>query len=215
MLLKEADLSKQYFNLRNAEEAFYRQKSRVQWINLGDKNTQFFCRVVKAKRAKSTIKVLFAEDGEKLTDIQDIQYEVVEFYKTLLGSANSNISGGSVELLQSILHTFLNFDGQHELIKPITAEEIKATMFSLNGNKAPRPDGHTSEFSKTSWSIVGAEVTEAILNFFSNSKMLKEVNATNITLVPKSPNANKMVNFRPTTCCSTIYKCISKFLLIN
>jgi hypothetical protein len=41
---------------------------------------------------------------------------------------------------------------------------------------------------------------EAIQNFFRTGLLLKEVNATILTLVPKKPNALVMGNFRPIEC---------------
>ena len=38
--------------------------------------------------------------------------------------------------------------------------------------------------------------------------MLKEVNATILTLVPKKVNPFAMGDFRPIACCNVVYKCI-------
>jgi hypothetical protein len=42
--------------------------------------------------------------------------------------------------------------------------------------------------------------------------LLKEVNATILILVPKKVNPSTMGDFRPITCCSVVYKCITKIL---
>lgn len=53
-----------------------------------------------------------------------------------------------------------------------------------------------------------------LLRFFfhTSHQLLKEVNATIITIVPKKPNPMKMGDFRPISCCNLIYKCITKIL---
>ncbi|GJT77731.1 putative RNA-directed DNA polymerase [Tanacetum coccineum] len=48
--------------------------------------------------------------------------------------------------------------------------------------------------------------------FFKNGKLLKEVNATIIALVPKSQTPKKVLDFRPISCCNVLYKAILKII---
>ncbi|XP_049346442.1 uncharacterized protein LOC125810992 [Solanum verrucosum] len=45
--------------------------------------------------------------------------------------------------------------------------------------------GYGSGFYKAAWSVVGEDVTNAVLEFFQNSKILKQINATSFALIPK------------------------------
>ncbi|KAH9312169.1 hypothetical protein KI387_027204, partial [Taxus chinensis] len=47
------------------------------------------------------------------------------------------------------------------------------------------------------WDIIHKDVEESIQDFFSYGKLLKEVNSTFITLVPKVSGPKKVTNFRP------------------
>ncbi|GLT29996.1 hypothetical protein SLA2020_048230 [Shorea laevis] len=98
------------------------------------------------------------------------------------------------------------------LTQIVTATEIKAVVFNSLGNKAPGPDGYTAEFFKASWTVVGDLVMKAIQEFFTTGKILKELNSTLITLVPKVSNPAKMSEFRPISCCNLLYKFITKIL---
>ena len=51
---------------------------------------------------------------------------------------------------------------------------------------------------------------DEVVDFFKSGCMLREVNCTIISLVPKVPNPSSMQDYRPISCCNTIYKCISK-----
>ncbi|GKE56781.1 RNA-directed DNA polymerase, eukaryota, reverse transcriptase zinc-binding domain protein, partial [Tanacetum coccineum] len=78
--------------------------------------------------------------------------------------------------------------------------------------KALGPDGFTARFYKSAWSIVGKYVCKAIKYFFDTEKLLGEVNATLISLVPKVQTPSRVSDFRVIACCNVMYKCISKII---
>lgn len=55
---------------------------------------------------------------------------------------------------------------------------------------------------------------KAILQFFENGKLLREVNCTTITLVPKVSCPTYAKDFRPIACCNTV-KIIAKVLTMK
>lgn len=93
-----------------------------------------------------------------------------------------------------------------------TAEEIKNAFLSLHRNKASGPDGYSSEFFNSCWTVVGGEVTDAVSEFSRSGTLLKQWNATTMVLIPKIPNAEHMSDFRPISCLNTVYKVIAKLL---
>lgn len=72
-----------------------------------------------------------------------------------------------------------------ELITPYEANEVKQAIFSIVVNKSPGPDGYGSEFYREARSIIGNDVTKAILEFLENGKLLRQINSTVISLIPK------------------------------
>jgi hypothetical protein len=85
-------------------------------------------------------------------------------------------------------------------------------MFSLKNNKAPGPDGFNAGFFKRIWHIVGEDVINTVNSFFQTRRMLKEMNATTISLISKVSNLTRLTDFHPISCCNTVYKCIAKIL---
>ena len=98
------------------------------------------------------------------------------------------------------------------MVKDITDKEIKYSMFDIGETKSPGPDGYTYAFFKHSWNIIGNDVCKAVKEFFKSGKLLGEINATVISLIPKVQQPNKVSDFRPIACCNVLYKCISKIL---
>ncbi|WZZ89725.1 hypothetical protein YC2023_118304 [Brassica napus] len=79
-------------------------------------------------------------------------------------------------------------------------------------NKSPGPDGYSVEFIRASWDTVGEDVIKAVREFFRNGKLLKDMNTTAISLIPKKPEACSLSDFRPISCCNIVYKLISKII---
>nr|GFA31820.1 reverse transcriptase domain-containing protein [Tanacetum cinerariifolium] len=63
-------------------------------------------------------------------------------------------------------------------------------------SKAPDLDGFTAAFFKKSWRVIGNDVCKAVKEFFSSGRMLGEINATLISLIPKVETPNKVTDFR-------------------
>lgn len=57
-------LHHEWENLSKQEEIFWRQKSRVQWLKEGERNTRFFHRSTMANRAFNRILTLKDKKGE-------------------------------------------------------------------------------------------------------------------------------------------------------
>jgi len=95
----------------------------------------------------------------------------------------------------------LSYPQRMFLDTPITDEEIQKTLFSLKDNKAPSPDGFNVRLFKKSWSIFCPDTINVIRSFFFSGWLLKQVNATTISLIIKFLNPSKVKDFRPISCC--------------
>ncbi|GKD99172.1 RNA-directed DNA polymerase, eukaryota, reverse transcriptase zinc-binding domain protein, partial [Tanacetum coccineum] len=136
------------------------------------------------------------------------------FYKMLKGrSINAHVS--SIDAYEDLFTTKLSPYEASQMIKPITDNEIKKVMFSTADNKAPGPDGFSAKFFKATWHIVGSDVWSAVKEFFSSGKLLDELNATIISLIPKITTPMLVTDFRLIACCNVVYKCISKVIIMR
>lgn len=98
------------------------------------------------------------------------------------------------------------------LIEEFTEKEVKQALWQIEGEKAPSPDGYGSKFFKDSWNIISKDLKEEVLEFFTSWKMLKVTNNTVITVIPKCSHAEVVGDYRPISCCNTVYKSIYKML---
>ncbi len=74
------------------------------------------------------------------------------------------------------------------------------------------PDGMPPLFYQKFWDSIGNDVSFAVLSCLNSGTILKSINHTYITLIPKIPIPKKVTNFRPISLYNVIYKIISKVL---
>jgi hypothetical protein len=78
--------------------------------------------------------------------------------------------------------------------------------------KSSRPDGFGVSFFQQHWGIIGDKVRMAILNFLNGGSFDPVINETFIMLIPKTPIASSVGEYRPISLCNVLYKLIAKVL---
>jgi hypothetical protein len=73
------------------EEIMARQRSRVEWLREGDRNTAFFHARATARKRANKISCLIREDGSRCADLAEIKGMVHNFYETLFVENISNL----------------------------------------------------------------------------------------------------------------------------
>ncbi|KAI8572120.1 hypothetical protein RHMOL_Rhmol01G0173700 [Rhododendron molle] len=209
---KEKEVLRTFMELSLAEEEFKKQKSRVQWLSLGDHNTRFFHQKMATNRLRNKILSITDTRGVRLEDPKEVKQVILGYFQGLLGTAFPSTGNFSSEL-RSVIRNKVSTDMQESLIHAVTALEIRTALFSINGDKAPGPDGYNAKFYQSNWEVIGSDLVLAVQQFFRTGFMLREWNSTAISLVPKVNAPCTVRDFRPISCCNVVYKCVSKILV--
>ncbi|XP_010685067.1 uncharacterized protein LOC104899550 [Beta vulgaris subsp. vulgaris] len=199
-----------YFDLYRAKSSFLKQKAKQDWLNKGDMNTKYFHACIKKRRLQNHIYRIKDKQGNMREDRKGIEEAFIEYYKELLGSTHEMKGHVSQIIIQE--GKVLSRDQQIELCAEFTDADIKAALWEIEDNKAPGPDGYNSYFYKKAWPCVGQDICAAVKEFFHSGKLLKQINATNICLIPKIEQPTDVTQFRPIACCNVLYKIITKLM---
>ncbi|XP_060177768.1 uncharacterized protein LOC132607701 [Lycium barbarum] len=73
------------------EESIHRQKSRVQWLQLGDSNLAYFFANMRNRGAQNFISKLMNNQGVWIEKEADLKKEIFTYYRSLLGNANTHL----------------------------------------------------------------------------------------------------------------------------
>lgn len=151
--------------------------------------------MVNTSNARNSIKVFDDDQGRRLEDKQAIVVEVVKFYKILLGTMDTSVQRTNIYSLQIIIDFKLSLIQKEVLIKSVYFEDIKDALLSMGEDKAPGPDGFNVLFFKVTWNILGLTLQLPSWIFCSSGRLVEKSNSTRLVLVPKVPNARKIIAF--------------------
>ena len=180
----EKEIRKNLEQLEEQEQIIWMQKSRVNWILQGDRNTKFYHSITARRRLNNKIQGVWNEQRVWVDLHRDMASDFCNFYRKFFPPdviqeelIKNRINGLNIPKLSPEQLEWLD--------KPFTAREIKEAAFQIGPFKSPGIDGKLGIFYQKYWHIVGDLTTTASLHFLNSGFLLKEINKTLVALVPK------------------------------
>jgi len=96
------------------------------------------------------------------------------------------------------------------LNRAVMEEEISEVLKDMQNGKAPGLDGFNVDFFKSCWNIVKQDILQVVEDSKVKKTILRALNTSFITLIPKHDNAQTPEKYRPIDLCNVVYKIISK-----
>ncbi|XP_047340247.1 uncharacterized protein LOC124943821 [Impatiens glandulifera] len=171
---EEKEVITKFRALSSLEENYIKQKSRQNWLSLRESNTSFLYRKCSTRNLRNWVHRIKTSDGVIVQGKQLVHDEAIRFYRDLIGTRRESTS--HIHFLHQILTKKVTMEESRRMIEVISKEEIKHALFSMSWDKSPGPDGFNAKFFKENWGVIGHEVSEGVLEFFQNRRMLKQWN---------------------------------------
>ncbi|GLT80127.1 hypothetical protein SLA2020_515820 [Shorea laevis] len=204
----EVELLDEYHKVLHAEELFWCQKSRHDWIASGDQNTRFYHASTIIRRGRNRISTLKI-DGTWVYDPQLLKQHVHEFFQGLFAKKATQATSHTYSEFQPGLSAIDNAS----LLAPISIDEVKFALFSMKGLKSPGPDGIQPIFYQKHWNVVSGTlhsfVNKALIDGFFDHWLLQ----AHIALIPKGESPDVIQKFRPICLLNVAYKVLSKVIV--
>ena len=89
LLSREVELQREYHKSCREEETYWRVKSRMIWLQAGDKNTMFFHKQVQARKIYNSINEIQTQ-GQVIKDFRGIKEATHSFFKSLYSAPDQD-----------------------------------------------------------------------------------------------------------------------------
>ena len=159
----------------------WHQRSRVQWLQSGEQNTKSFHGVSTQRKRRNFIKGLRDENGTWQENEEVVSGLLIEYYANLFTTSNPR----NLEQILDGVQPVVIEEMRVTLARPFNVEEVECAIKDMAPLKAPGPDGMPPLFYQTYWTDVGMDVSQAVLSCLNSRSILKSINHTFITLIPK------------------------------
>eukprot|EP00253_Pinus_taeda_P021248 PITA_21248 len=196
---------------RKQEEILWKQKSRVQWLREGERNTKFFHKGMVQHRQRNRIFSIKNQEEKRVLQHEEIEKVLVNHFKDILREPQTNRSD-AIAKISSEIPNVVTRDQNLALMRKITMEEVEDIVRNMKRNKAPGPDGYTVEFFQAGWKFLATEVLEVVEEARINQRIWPGINSTLLTLIPKTNQAEQANGFRPIALCNVIYKIVASIV---
>lgn len=143
------------------EEMYWSMRSRIKWMRWGDQNTKFFHAMTVQRRVRNRISMLRTDDNTWSREPSTIKQHIRDFYQSLYTA----VGEGNYQPILDQCITLVNDEMNESLIKPISEEEVRDTVFQLGPTKAPGPNGLNGLFYQSQWSVVHEDIFSLVDSF--------------------------------------------------
>ena len=192
-------------------------RSKVQYVEEGEKCTSFFLRQEKNNfENKHITKLKDTSDGNKVVDNPQAILDMEKrFYENLYADKSNPTQAREAEdkIFQGLEIPKVNEADKLACEEELSEREILRSVKAMKNGKSPGTCGLTSEFYKFFWLNIKGILTASI-NYNLNKGMLSlEQRRGILTLIPKKDKDRLYLkNWRPLTLLNTDYKIIAKAL---
>ncbi|KAJ4784686.1 reverse transcriptase [Rhynchospora pubera] len=218
----EEELLKKYEEIEEQNNAYWRQRSRIQWQEEGDRNTRFFHTVATNRRRHNLITMVQQQDGTLTGDDRTIRAIFLKYFKDLYCLVNLNLGPLVDQAHTTSLLIFEELNGSIQKTVPMSAhskiiatptyQEVKRTLFEMGPDKSPGPDGFTARFLQTNWHILGPTVVAQLKNVFEIGEVPEDWLRGHVTLIPKSAEPMTPADYRPISVGTILYRLMMKLV---
>ena len=210
---------KKYYEVKGVWERLQSEKaegaiirSKVEWAELGERNTKYFFNLEKRNYNIRYIKKLITDNGTEESKPLNILKEQKRFYQKLYSSRNSEYTTKD-DFVKNSQVPKLNIHDKDLCDQNLTIGEIAKALKELSNDKTPGSDGFTTNFYKFFWPDIKYMLLDCFIYTFENGHLSNDQKRGTINIIPKEgKDLPYLRNWRPVSLLNSDYKILTKTL---
>ncbi|XP_074299954.1 uncharacterized protein LOC141631144 [Silene latifolia] len=163
-----------------------------------DEEVRAFARAA-ASFLKQRAKIRWAVDGDACT----------KYFFNWVKGPNLDFLDAADDIFTGITKHITN-DEADWLRKPFSAKKVRKAVFQIEPLKSPGPDGIPAFFFQKCCWWIKSDFTRVVLSLLNSGRVLREVNFTFITLIPKGDNPETVQDYPPISLCNVFMRIVTK-----
>ena len=148
-------LQRKLEEIRNIKLKGIVTRSRLQWVEQGEKLTKYFCNLEKKSISNKHIPFIEKDDQSKIFDQKEILKETFKFYKDLYNKKQPLPNIDLEKELKGIYVNKLDINQSYSLEGSLSYDEVSSTLKNMKNDKSHGGDGFTVNFFKMFWGKIG------------------------------------------------------------
>lgn len=211
---KQIQKKKQEIEIRELKAARGAQiRSRIKWIENGEKNTKYFLNLEK-KRCSSNLISSLRIANNTTSNPGSILQEIKSFYEKLYKKEDPKPKNITQDFLGNESHPNISDFDREKCDEDFTMDELTEALKTLNKHSSPGLDGLTPQFYLHFWEKLKGPFFNCINISIQRGRLSHSLRKGVITLIHKDHNLdrNNLTNYRPITLTNTDYKIYTKAL---
>ena len=193
-------------------------RSRANWVENGERNTNYFINLEKRNQRLKIITAVYNEDGNIVNNTKDILNTQKLYFEKIYKSDNPKLTNLSNIVSFSIddMIPKLTVNSKEKCEGDITIDECIEALKTMPNNKTPGTDGFPPEFYKHFIQDIGQFLIGSFQYSFDNGILSMDQRRGIINLIPKKDKDPLYLNnWRPISILNTDYKIIAKCLALR